>query len=185
METRKEFYVSPDGETHVLIAREDRLLRHSPKLVEELSILFERHFAEAMRYCWELTRSLGRGEKLEEFLAVDRFIRCNFSNRDLMPDVAHGIMELEDVPCHLRGICPYENKICRPRCTSLKRSEERSVAEYCIRYDIGEAARHSYECDSSLRHKLVAVRKRLGFRSNAELVRFFKGIHLERRLAIY
>lgn len=185
MNLKHEFYVSPEGETHVLTQSEDKLLRNSPKLIEELFDFFTNHFEEAMSYCLESANQLENCEDRAKLLATERFIRCNFSNRDLMPDVANGMVELEDVPCHLRGICKYENKICKPRCTSLRDCEERSVAEYCIKPDIDSAADKSCETSSSLRHKLVAIRKRFGFKTNAELVRFFRGLHLERRLAIY
>ena len=50
------------------------------------------------------------------FRIVARFIRCNFSVLDNMPDVKDGkFSNFECVPCPLRGECRHEGVICRPK----------------------------------------------------------------------
>lgn len=182
----KEFYVSPEGETHVLSGRSDTLLRHEVKLVEHLYGVIRGCFGEAFARCQSYARVLCRQNAgLVMFHTVDRFVRCNFSNRDLHPDICAGRMELEDVPCHLRGVCPDERVICKPKCTLLKDNEERSIAELCLGFDYVEAGERACESASGIRHKWHAVAQRLSFKSRHELVRHFRGLHLERRLAVY
>ena len=123
--TRKEFYVSPEGETHVISNREDKLLKSDPKLVDSLYKYLQYYFEEAIDKCLTRAMELNRGKALLRFHTVDRFIRCNFSNRDLVPDVNDGRIDLEEVPCHLRGVCKDENVICRPKCTRLKNNENK------------------------------------------------------------
>ena len=45
-----------------------------------------------------------------------RFIRCNFSALDSIPDISSDLhFNLEQITCPLRGECKYDNIICRPQ----------------------------------------------------------------------
>ena len=43
-----------------------------------------------------------------------RFMKCNFANKDNVPDIVRDEWNLEYVPCPMRGECPDENIICNP-----------------------------------------------------------------------
>lgn len=181
-----EFYVSPEGETHVLVEGKDYLLRNQVEIFEKLYRIIGESFSEALKSCVKCARSLNHAgdDRRLRFLAVDRFVRCNFGNRDLTPDIHEGRVELEEVNCHLRGACEYEHVICMPRCSLLKDIEERCIAELCLHRDYKETAERCNKSIQSVMASWLAVRKRLKFKNYSQLAQYFKGVHLERRLGI-
>lgn len=179
-----EFYVSPEGETRVLAYGEDTPLSEHTNIIDMLYNELEENFSEALKACMahaESIASLHPNQKVK-FLAVDRFIRCNFGARDTMPDILNGKMEFEEVPCHLRGVCLNENVICKPRHSLLRDIEEKCISQLCMGYDYKESAALCCESESSVLHKWKNVCNRLGVQSYSQLTRVFKGLHLERRL---
>jgi len=64
-----------------------------------------------------------------KYNVVNRFFRCNFFVNDHVADIDdNGIFHLEVVPCPLRGICPDENKVCKPILNTALSSRELEIA---------------------------------------------------------
>ncbi len=115
-----EFYITPKGD----------VMLHSGNEVRQLQ-LTDRQFISAM---FEMTNNLYPGaisalcrifEKLIpipalfEFHVVRRFIKCNWGEYDSIMDIDQfGNLNFEEVRCHLRGECPVEGIVCKPRFNS-------------------------------------------------------------------
>lgn len=86
-----------------------------PIAYERLCIIYDRYKGNRLNY---------------EYLIAKRFIRCNMGADDLMTiDVEQGVVNLEFVSCPMRGECPYEGVVCRPRHHSHLTPTLKQVAE--------------------------------------------------------
>lgn len=181
---RYEFYVSPEGDLRVVNEKgNDFSLLTCRNLVDDLS----REIAVKFPKAWdasvkEARRIIPRGTSRQwEDMALQRFMRCNFGERDIIPDLHDDRWELEEVKCHLRGICPHENVICHPLSGSLYEEETKHVAMLCEGYDYDDIGSRLKKTASAIRSSFHKVRRRFGLKKTSEVIRKFKGLHLERR----
>ena len=133
-----EFRVSPDG--HVYFTpqgeKERRLSRFEKGVcVKIMDIIIER-FPGAwarLRTIYPVTKKTNAEIDKAYYKAIERFIRCNFGEHDtLTADIEHDILNFEEVRCPLRGICPHENVICKPRSMIRLSEAEREVVKYYL-----------------------------------------------------
>lgn len=179
-----EFYVAPSGESRIVDELgNDRPLLEDSKAVLALSDVITKLMPEAWERCQEVTnkrRGPVKGNRLQA--SVDRFVRCNFSARDMMPDLNSGLLDLEEVPCHLRGVCEHEGVICKPKISPLTPCEEYCVAFLAIGHSKEAIARKRSVSVSAVKHSLQSVQKKFNLEKTMDIVRFFRGLHLERRV---
>lgn len=105
---------------------------------------------------------------------VLRFCRCNFGNIDSINDIdALGRLNLECVPCPLRGECPLEGVVCNPEFDSQLRPSELRVLE--LWYDgksKDEIANRLYLSLNTVNNHIRNAYSRLGIREKAEFFRY-------------
>ena len=106
-----EFRVTADGRVMYRIAgkEEKRLTKFTKDIVEPMTALIHDRFPE----CYARLATIYRKNVTK---MVDRFVRCNFGEEDLLSDdVEHDLLHFEEVRCPLRGICEDERVICKPK----------------------------------------------------------------------
>lgn len=115
-----EFYTSPEGQVYYKKDGHDpkRLTKFS-EVVEPLITIIRNRFPE----CYARLATLYKEHATQ---MVDRFVRCNFGEHDLLTnDIEYDILNFEEVRCPLRGICKDEHVICKPRAWSTSPKESR------------------------------------------------------------
>lgn len=66
-----------------------------------------------------------------EYCIVSRFIRCNWGRFDSIIDIDEfGNFNFEEVECPLRGECPCEGIICKPKFNSNLSEREKEIMRY-------------------------------------------------------
>lgn len=91
-----EFFVTPDGFVYYKKPGEEskRLTKFNTDIVDELHNVIKTRFPEGYAALAKLYRR-------NTFKMVERFIRCNFGEHDLLTqDIEHDILHFEEVRCH-------------------------------------------------------------------------------------
>jgi DNA-binding CsgD family transcriptional regulator len=126
-----EFYITPKGDVMI----------HSEKGVRQLKVS-DRQFISSMMniidefYPQSLTALSKVYEKLKsvpgfyEFHIARRFIKCNFGKYDSILDIDQfGSLNFEEIECPLRGECPVEGIVCKPKFNSKLTDRELDVMQ--------------------------------------------------------
>lgn len=108
------------------------------------------------------------------FRIIVRFIRCNFSALDSVPDIGPDLhCSFEHVNCPLRGECRYDHVICRPEFDHrLSPAEMRVMAlvfEGLTEDAIGDRLRLS---PKTIHTHVRNAYSRLGIHSKAEFIKY-------------
>lgn len=178
-----EFRTSPDGVVHYKVEgqEEKRLTKFSRDVVVPVLAMVAERFPACHAALVELYGDMPKKSKeSREFAMVDRFVRCNFGEHDLLTqDIEYDIMNFEMVRCPLRGVCPHENVICRPKGkTSLSRAET-EVARACstgMRYD--EVARALDKNPNTVKSQILKIRQKLHLDSSRGIIKAVKMFNL-------
>lgn len=124
-----EFYNTPEGDVMVKeVGQAACTFQESDRelIAEMLSIIRDRYL-EAHVALMELYSKNSMNRWAYEYKVVHRFIRCNFGEYDQFNlDIDHaGRFVFEEVRCPLRGECPLEGVVCKPKLnTKLTEREE-------------------------------------------------------------
>ena len=128
-----EFYVLPDGSVNIKKQGEPvaPYLLECEDITNEMIILIRDLYPEAYSKLSEIYSKSEKNHKFFEYRMVNRFIRCNFGECDTL---SHDIDEIgqfnfEEVRCPMRGECPYEGTICKPKLQTRLTKREQEVAE--------------------------------------------------------
>ena len=177
-----EFRVSPDGKVYYKEGHKDekRLTRFEKRICLEVIDIIESRFPGA----WARLRSLypDKGKTSADkdkqfFKIIDRFIRCNFGEHDLLtPDIEHKILHFEEVRCPLRGgLCPDENIICKPQSlVKLSPAEKEVVKLYLWGETFDEIARRLGKAPSTVKVQLHNIKKKLGAKNCREIIKVMR-----------
>lgn len=176
-----EFRVSPDGEVYFKEGKrqEKRLTRFEKNVCVQVLGLIHDRFPGA----WSRLRLLYRpksntpAEKDKAaFSVVERFIRCNFGEHDLLtPDIDRDIVNFEEVRCPLRGICQDENIICKPQSLYRLTPAEKEVARLYLRGDTFDMiAKELGKSPSTVKQQLWRLKNKLGARNCREIIRVLR-----------
>lgn len=134
-----EFRVTADGRVMYRIAgkEEKRLTKFTKDIVEPMTALIHDRFPE----CYARLATIYRKNVTK---MVDRFVRCNFGEEDLLSDdVEHDLLHFEEVRCPLRGICEDERVICKPKTLVNLSNGERTVTKlYLNGHSLDDIAEH-------------------------------------------
>ena len=118
-----EFFIAPDGRgVTVKDGAEYRSLSDDSVLIDTMSALINKHFPKASNALDSIYS--------EKHSKVMRFVKCNFGCCDNVLDIDGETVNLEYVPCPMRGECDMENIICNPaqKITGLT-TQETNVAK--------------------------------------------------------
>ena len=175
-----EFRVSPDG--HVWFREgkkpERRLTRFEKDVCVYLLDIIRERFPGAysrLRLLYKPKSGSHAHRDEAAFAIVDRFIRCNFGEHDLLtPDIEHDILHFEEVRCPLRGskYCPDENVICKPQSLIKLTPAEREVAKLYLWGDtFDEIAGKSPQ---TVKVQLHSIKKKLHARNCREIIKVMR-----------
>ena len=113
------------------------------------------------------------------FRIATRFVRCNFSKLDNIPDISENLKcNFEYVECPLRGECEHENIICRPTFDSkLSAAELRVLRFWAQGLTKEEVAQELYLSPHTVHSHINNAYRRLNFlgiriRDKADFVRY-------------
>lgn len=117
---------------------------------------------------------------LFKYRMVSRFCKCNFGNIVNVPDVSRcGRLQLERVPCPLRGECRREGEICRPEFDShISEAEMRVLALWFDGYNKEEIASELYLSVHTVNNHIRNALLRLDLHSKAEFFRYAEAHNL-------
>jgi DNA-binding CsgD family transcriptional regulator len=109
-----EFSITGDGSTVMIIENQKPILftEENGEVIKHLFKIIENNYPKAFD---ALKEEYGHRPKYK-YLAVRRFIKCNWGNDDEKKDIdENGNFNFEHVRCPLRGgDCIWENTICHP-----------------------------------------------------------------------
>lgn len=131
-----EFYTTPEGE--VTIKEQDqgeRTLKESDtEFIQRFLEVLEEFYTEAYTALRNYYAKYNGNKRYRDFLAVRRFIKCNFGLYDNMIDIDENWnFRFEFVGCPLRGECKGFNVICNPKFNSTLSDSQLRVMELCYR----------------------------------------------------
>lgn len=144
------------------------------ELINTFLDLVSRFYPEAYAALTELYNESAMNPAYYRYKMFLRFIKCNFSNLDIIPDITEGLkFVFEPVQCPLRGECKYDKVICRPKFAhALSPAETRVMAmvyddlsekEIADRLNLSPLTVHTHVRNAYIR---------LGVHSKAEFVKY-------------
>lgn len=165
-----EFYTSPEGLVYYKKDGQDpkRLSKFS-EVVEPVVTIIRNRFPE----CYARLATLYKEHSIQ---MVDRFVRCNFGEHDLLTnDIEHDILNFEEVRCPLRGICKDEHVICKPKSlVHLSKGEQEVVKLYLNGCTLDNISAQLHKNRSTVKTQLLRVRDKLGVKNCREIIRVMR-----------
>lgn len=121
------WYRNEDGETRQL-TEEDR------EVVREMYTIIQDQYTEAFQELERIYEKSSYDVRLYQYNIVRRFIKCNLGNIDTskLDMEADLSLNIERVPCPLRGECKYEGIICNAKFNSHLTKQEERVARLLV-----------------------------------------------------
>lgn len=166
-----EFHTSPDGSVYYKISGEEakRLTKFNTAIIDKLHNIIRTRFPE----CYA---TLSRIYRRDPFKMVDRFIRCNFGEHDLLTqDIEHDILHFEEVRCPLRGICENEWVICKPKSMVNLSKCEREIADlYLEGLTFTQIAEHLNKNAQTVKVQLMRIKRKCGVSHCRNIIRVLR-----------
>lgn len=177
-----EFRVSPDGKVYFKHNGEEerRLTRFTKDVCVRVLGLIHDRFPGAwsrLRLLYPSKSQTGAEADKAAFRMVERFIRCNFGEHDLLtPDIENDILHFEEVRCPLRGgCCKDENIICKPQSLVRLTPAEREVARlYLYGYTFEEVAGELGKSPQTVKVQLHDIKEKLNARNCREIIKVMR-----------
>ena len=171
-----EFYMTPEGEVILRLEGEpEKQLKETDyDFINSFLKILEEFYSDAYEKLMKEYNKNSLNRKYRDFLAVRRFIKCNFGNYDNVIDVdQEWNFKFEFVSCPLRGECAGEGVICSPKFNSKLTDRQLDVMKMC--YDgkpDEEIAENLYiTLDTVKNHRKNSFRK-LEIHSMTEFMRY-------------
>jgi len=102
-----------------------------------------------------------------------RFAKCNWSVNDNIPDIDGKMINVEFVPCPLRGECTDENVICNPQLeTGLSVRETEITILIANGYTDGEIASRLFLSEKTVETHRNNILKKLSLHSKSQITAF-------------
>lgn len=126
-----EFYITPNGGIMINDDKGTRpLSEQSRDFVSAMIGKINDFHPEALARASEVYNGSRYNIPLFEFKIVRRFIKCNWAKFDSTIDIDQfGNFNFEEGECPLRGECPHEGVICKPKFNSNLSDREREVMQ--------------------------------------------------------
>lgn len=172
-----EFFTGTDGQVWLRQGGKCQTLSASmTQLVDFLEGKIRALYPAAHRRLTELYGGSSRNKTFFRFRIVERFVRCNMGDDNLMSvDIDGQDLHVEQVRCPLRGICEDEHVICSPTPASVfSKAEAQVVTLYAGGLTIREIAAKLRKSVSTVNCQLWRLARRLGLKSRNEVIRVAK-----------
>lgn len=130
-----EFYITPKGDVMLHTSEGVKQLKVSDReFISGMIKLIGEFYPEALTSLSKVFSKLKPVPGVFEFNIVRRFIKCNWGKYDSILDVDRfGGWNFEEVECPLRGECPVEGIVCKPKFNS--KLSERELEVMKLYYD--------------------------------------------------
>lgn len=176
-----EFRVSPDGCVYYKQGKQEekRLTRFCVDIYIDLIGMIKDRFPEAWKRLTSIYKPKNQSAAatdMANFKVAERFIRCNFGEHDLLySDIESNILHFEEVRCPLRGLCPDENVICKPKGLYRLTKAEKEVASLFIEgYTFSAIAEKLGKSPSTIKQQLWKLKNKLGVKKCREIIRMLR-----------
>lgn len=171
-----EFYTTPSGEVTIKEqGQPERQLKESDTdFIQSFLEILEEFYPEAYAALRKYYARYDGNKCYRDFLAVRRFIKCNFGLYDNMIDVDENwYFKFEFVGCPLRGECDGFKKICEPKFNSTLSDSQLRVMELCYygKKD-EEIAETLFISSHTVKNHRKNVFRKLSIHSMAEFMRY-------------
>ena len=174
MEKNIEFFNNADGRVFFYTCTtEPREFKVEDKeIIDYVYKMIEVVYPGAMKALKEVYKSSLKNYYFGRYKIVERFIRCNFGENDLLTyDIEHGSMNIEKVICPLRQICKNEHVICNP---SISTDKETQVAKlYAHGLSLQEIADVLHKSSCTVNAQLYNLKQRLNLNSSRDIIKLF------------
>lgn len=178
---RIEFRVAPNGMVYYQEddSEEKRLTRFDHQIVDyimsSIKVLFPGAYARLATLYKTGTTSPVIKDK-EDFNVVQRFIRCNFGEHDMLTaDIDADIINFEEVKCPLRGLCKDENIICKPQSVYKLSLAEKEVARLYLRgYTYTDIASVLGKSPQTIKVQLDSIKNKVGAKNCREIIKVMR-----------
>ena len=171
-----EFYTTPEGEVTLRPAgqAERQLQEHDTEFVQAMLSTIREFYPEAYAALMEIYSKSAANKQYRDYLAVRRFIKCNFGVYDNTIDVdANWGFNFEFVSCPLRGECKWDGVLCQPKFNSQLSSRQLEVMQLCYEgAKDEEIAEKLFISLNTIQNHRKAVYKKLGVHSMAEFIKY-------------
>ena len=129
-----------------------------------------------LRLLYKPKNNSSAAKDVAAFSIVERFIRCNFGEHDLLtPDIERDILHFEEVRCPLRGMCPDENIICKPQSLiKLTPAEKEVVKLYLYGETFDEIAHRLGKSPQTVKVQLHSIKKKLHAKNCREIIKVMR-----------
>lgn len=171
-----EFYTTPEGEvTMRAIGEAERQLKETDTdFIQAFLAILREFYPEAYDALMDIYSKNSNNKRYRDFIAVRRFIKCNFGLYDNMIDVDENWnFNFEFVGCPLRGECKHDKVICAPKFNS--KLSDRQIEVMRMLYDGKNDSEIAEKLFISLNtvnnHRKNSFRK-VGVHSMAEFMRY-------------
>lgn len=166
-----EFFTSPDGFLYYKKPGEEsrRLTKFNVDIVDQLHDIIKQRFPE----CYAALAKLYRRNT---FKIVERFVRCNFGEHDLLTqDIDNDILHFEEVRCPLRGMCEYERVICKPKTMVNLSKCEREIADHYLEgLTFTQIAERLGKNAQTVKVQLMRIKKKCGVDHCRDIIRVLR-----------
>ena len=154
------------------------LTEHSREVIDTMFDTIRSEYPEAFEKMSQIYKANEPNVIYYKYVVVKRFVKCNFSKVDTTYiDIesfgGQGRMNFEKVDCPLRGECPFEDIICRPRFSSKLTSRELEVARHWYEgRTMSEIAEKMYLSYDTINNHIRRINNKLGVHSKAEFMKY-------------
>ena len=131
-----EFYTTPEGEITLrpIGEAERTLVESDTEFIQAFLEILKDFYPEAYSALMEIYSKSSTNKRYHDFLAVRRFIKCNFGLYDNMIDVDDNWnFKFDFVGCPLRGECKHDRVVCYPKFNSKLSDRELEVMKMLYR----------------------------------------------------
>lgn len=171
-----EFYTTPEGEVTMRpIGEAERQLKETDTdFIQAFLAILREFYPEAYDALMDIYSKNSNNKRYRDFIAVRRFIKCNFGLYDNMIDVDENWnFNFEFVGCPLRGECKHDKVICALKFNS--KLSDRQIEVMRMLYDGKNDSEIAEKLFISLNtvnnHRKNSFRK-VGVHSMAEFMRY-------------
>lgn len=129
-----EFYTTPEGEVTIReMGMPERQLKESDtEFIQRFLEVLEEFYPEAYKALRETYAKYDGNRLWRDFLAVRRFIKCNFGLYDNEIDIDENWnFKFEFVGCPMRGECAGFKVICQPKFNSNLSERQLEIMRLC------------------------------------------------------
>lgn len=175
-----EFYLWEGDVRYRIDGKEKVFSQDDREIIEFVLDTLKRFFPETLQALNEECAASVANRRYFDFRRVDLFVRCNFSEHDVLSfDIDGGLLHFEDVKCPRRGICKHEGVICKPRFRMTVPKEEGKVAAlYSRGLTADEIAQVLRKSIKTVKNQLESARKRLNLDRTRDLIKIFSAYNI-------